>query len=331
MTKEFKIFLIILWIFILLLILLWTNTLWVFIVSIISISFIYQVYISIFFESKKFKTLKDSIKENIKNSNDLNNHIEMLKSSYVNIKSYDYGESYLEDTSNFNFTRKEWENDTKNNQIHNCSLTVCKNAHNQPFKYLCKYFDIKINEETLSNFENVLNNFSSVEEGKLLLKEERDSILENISIDIPKIIYLFSKKRLTKELGFNEIDFNQLYFPTYTFQYISAWWNSSLKSDIILNIENLNKFIVYLDSLIKFKKSVEWQRALMTSKLREQIKIRDNYICQKCGLSAKKENNLLLEIDHIIPLSKGGITSEDNLQTLCRKCNRSKWAKLETL
>ncbi|WP_411815422.1 HNH endonuclease [Kurthia gibsonii] len=38
--------------------------------------------------------------------------------------------------------------------------------------------------------------------------------------------------------------------------------------------------------------------------------------------------NLLLEIDHIIPISKGGMSSEDNLQTLCWKCNRSKGAKI---
>lgn len=36
----------------------------------------------------------------------------------------------------------------------------------------------------------------------------------------------------------------------------------------------------------------------------------------------------MLEIDHIIPVSKGGVTSADNLQTLCWKCNRSKGSKV---
>lgn len=66
----------------------------------------------------------------------------------------------------------------------------------------------------------------------------------------------------------------------------------------------------------------------MTSKLREKIKGCDNYTCQNCNLSINDEPNLLLEIDHIIPISKGGMSSEDNLQTLCWKCNRSKDAKI---
>ena len=65
----------------------------------------------------------------------------------------------------------------------------------------------------------------------------------------------------------------------------------------------------------------------MTKSLRDLIKERDNFQCQSCGVSAHDTQNLLLEIDHIKPLSKGGITSEENLQTLCWKCNRSKGSK----
>jgi len=102
-----------------------------------------------------------------------------------------------------------------------------------------------------------------------------------------------------------------------------------MSCDVIFNIDTLDRFVNYLSSVIKFKKSVAGQRALMTSSLREKIKQRDKYTCKKCGLSVEVEPNLLLEIDHIIPLSKNGMTTEDNLQTLCWKCNRSKGSKIE--
>ncbi len=289
---------------------------------------VYQSYSFFYFRSEKFLKIKDSIQNHTKNCNELNHHIEELKSSYVDIKSYDYGDSNMKDSSNYNFKRKKWKEISKNRQAHNCSSTVCKNASDQPFKYLCKYFDIKINEDTLSSFESVLNDFSAAEQGKVLLQKERDLILLSIKKDIPALIYYFSKNKLAKKLGFKVIDFSDLYFPVYTFQYVSAGGNSSSKCDIKLNIENLNKFVIYLNELVKFRKSIDGQRALMTSQLRERIKFRDCFTCKICGVSTNDEKNLLLEIDHIIPLSKGGITSENNLQTLCWRCNRSKGSKV---
>ena len=48
---------------------------------------------------------------------------------------------------------------------------------------------------------------------------------------------------------------------------------------------------------------------------------RDNHRCVYCGVSAKKAE---LEIDHIIPFSKGGSNAISNLQTLCSDCNKGK-------
>lgn len=64
------------------------------------------------------------------------------------------------------------------------------------------------------------------------------------------------------------------------------------------------------------------QRKLMTQELRNKIKERDNYTCQICGKYMPDEVGL--HIDHIIPISKGGKTVEQNLQVLCDKCNLRK-------
>lgn len=44
----------------------------------------------------------------------------------------------------------------------------------------------------------------------------------------------------------------------------------------------------------------------------------------RCALCGATKNETLLDIDHIIPRSKGGRTVYENLQVLCAKCNRSK-------
>lgn len=288
----------------------------------------YHTYSYFYFKSKSFLHIKEGISGHTDNCNELNHYIEKLKGSYININSYNYGTGNLVDESLYNFERKHWSKIIKSSQVHNCSSIVCKNASNQPIKYLCKYFDIERNEESLSKFEQVLNDFTSVEQGKDLIKRERESILSRITKSIPSLIMVLSKNRLTKKLGFEKVDISDSYIPTFTFQYVSAGGNSSSRVDINLNIENLNDLISYLNDVIKWRKSVAGQRALVTSKLREMIKERDNYQCRSCSIGIVDEPNLLLEIDHKIPLSKGGKTTINNLQTLCWKCNRAKGSKI---
>jgi ATP adenylyltransferase len=49
--------------------------------------------------------------------------------------------------------------------------------------------------------------------------------------------------------------------------------------------------------------------------------------CALCGITAKER---MLDVDHIIPRSRGGSSKEENLQVLCAKCNRSKGNKDDT-
>ncbi|MCM1258194.1 MAG: HNH endonuclease [Roseburia sp.] len=46
------------------------------------------------------------------------------------------------------------------------------------------------------------------------------------------------------------------------------------------------------------------------------------YKCVYCGLTSPLRKDF--QIDHIKPMSKGGLTVKENLQLLCRKCN---WIK----
>lgn len=60
------------------------------------------------------------------------------------------------------------------------------------------------------------------------------------------------------------------------------------------------------------------------TKLRYQVLKRDHFKCCICGASPAKDSSVELHIDHIIPWSKGGETTLNNLQTLCSKCNIGK-------
>lgn len=56
---------------------------------------------------------------------------------------------------------------------------------------------------------------------------------------------------------------------------------------------------------------------------------RDKWTCCSCGRSTRA-HGVLLEVDHIVPRSKGGTDDLDNLQTLCKKCNLGKSNKDDT-
>ena len=47
-----------------------------------------------------------------------------------------------------------------------------------------------------------------------------------------------------------------------------------------------------------------------------------NYVCAGCGEIFS--TRLFLQVDHIVPMAKGGLSVPDNLQVLCRTCNQRK-------
>lgn len=55
---------------------------------------------------------------------------------------------------------------------------------------------------------------------------------------------------------------------------------------------------------------------------RREVFIRDNYTCQYCGRFGSD-----LTIDHVVPRSKGGQHTWDNLVSACKTCNHRKGGK----
>lgn len=66
-------------------------------------------------------------------------------------------------------------------------------------------------------------------------------------------------------------------------------------------------------------------RQKMSPALRQEVYESDGFACVICGTS---EN---LEIDHIIPVSKGGTDDRINLQTMCAHHNRKKGNRINGL
>ncbi|HUU90509.1 MAG TPA: HNH endonuclease signature motif containing protein [Phycisphaerae bacterium] len=56
-------------------------------------------------------------------------------------------------------------------------------------------------------------------------------------------------------------------------------------------------------------------------KTRFDVFKRDSFTCRYCG---KTSPDVVLEIDHIVPLCEGGTDDEINLATSCWECNRGK-------
>lgn len=63
------------------------------------------------------------------------------------------------------------------------------------------------------------------------------------------------------------------------------------------------------------------KREGLSKKTRFEIFKRDGFTCQYCGRTSEES---ILEIDHIIPVSRGGTNDEMNLVTACFDCNRGK-------
>lgn len=283
-----------------------------------------------YFASEEFFTHKAEVASVVAEHNEVTDYTSEIR----NAGSFQLGASptgsqanlaAFENTSEWNYRRDRNIANYQASNVHNCSLQVVRNASADPLKYLMKYFKIQATEGTLTEVEGLGESIASLENAVANLAKREEDIAQ--SINPPEFILKHYLSEFMERVGV-ELSPISVPYPVYAFEYVSAGGNSSQRTTITLSTETIDALVETLSAKIRWRKSAAGQRALMTARLRNYIKARDNHTCRHCAISVHEEPHLLLEVDHIIPVSKGGLSTEENLQTLCWRCNRSKSNKL---
>lgn len=170
------------------------------------------------------------------------------------------------------------------------------------------------------NFSEFIEHIKRIEEWKMISEEQaKKSILKGYrqeqyeqSIDDSHAFVFELVRKQTRYMQRNYIKF------PYEVKYVAE--KVSCDFEYLKEREMKLREIGYACTLKEYHSTN--QRKLMTKELKESIKKRDNYTCQICG--KYMPDGVGLQIDHIIPVSKGGKTVPSNLQVLCSKCNGSK-------
>ncbi len=238
-----------------------------------------------------------------------------------------------------NVVRNETVNEDEFNYIHpykksitpftaEVSATVFSSAENSPMEYIVKYFypNKASYPEQIQKLHLLVEELETLKEAKVIIDTYKSDVQQYIT-EVPPFIMECDEDGFYSRLGFAIINENTL-TVAYKFSYTSNGGKAQRYFTVPMTEETIVELIQMLESKLTMSAFKKEQRMLMTGKLRQAIKERDDFTCKMCGNSIHSEPNLLLEIDHIIPVSKGGVTEESNLQTLCWKCNRSKGAKL---
>ncbi len=164
----------------------------------------------------------------------------------------------------------------------------------------------------------------------LKYKEEVNNIKDFIRYKYKTICSLNSIQKLERKLFLSKIHppiINQYHIKVIVY----------LQDESVPSLKTISKTKVFYEDDIEFAKELSiknnrgyyinkdfWdakvrvERARVSKKIRLSILNRDHYRCKYCG------STLNLEIDHIIPISKGGKSEYNNLQTLCHRCNINK-------
>ena len=279
-----------------------------------------------YYESSEFLKIKETCEAMMSSQREFNEYINekiqsisklfgtrVVRNETINDDEYDYIRPYKKTITPFTAE---------------VSATVFASAENNPLEYIVKSFypNKKSYPEQIRKLYILIEELETLRDAKQIIENYKADYQQYLG-DVPAFIMENDEAGFYSRLGFANIDESVLTVE-YKFSYTSNGGMARRSFIVPMTEETIIELIKLLESKLTASAFAKEQRTLMTKKLREFIKKRDNYTCCNCGNSIYAEPNLLLEIDHIIPVSKGGCTEEKNLQTLCWKCNRSKSDKI---
>lgn len=279
-----------------------------------------------YYNSEDFLRVRQSCETLINSQKEFNEYIGEKVNSVANLFGTRVIRNETVNDDEYNYIRPYKKTITPFNA--EVSASVFASAENNPMEYIVKYFypNKSAYKEQIDKLYTLVEELETIKDAKQIIENYKLEYQQYLG-NVPKYILEEDEQGFYSRLGFANIDESVLTVE-YKFSYTSGGGMAHRSFTVPMTEENIIELIKILENKLTFGEFVKEQRRLMTKKLRDLIKKRDNYTCRYCGNSIHNEPNLLLEIDHIIPVAKGGSTVEDNLQTLCWKCNRSKGSKL---
>lgn len=243
-----------------------------------------------------------------------------------------------------NKIEKENEEIVKNNSKNYKQLSEINDKY-KFYTFNIKDRQIKQREYSLKNYDRAL--------AKDIVMYQIENNIDNIRFDI---VNAYRNKKLYEEYlnecdninyvnteddikntGFNLKKFNKIekkllekekYKDVYNITVKVIVWYSSPKGqnnyskNRTLQYEELSQLYMEWKKTNGYKITARFERSVINNDIRYEVLKRDNFRCKLCGMSA--EDGVKLHVDHIIPVSKGGKSTMNNLQTLCERCNLGK-------
>lgn len=184
--------------------------------------------------------------------------------------------------------------------------------------------EIKFFDKTVSENEEAYQNYRAYVKEYNLLHPEKIETVSRFHLKEWKLwIYNFYERLIFKTYKLKPLRYTKVFVKI---SYTSPQGKNTYSKSHLYSYDGLKSHYDYIKKLIERKSTrenlIRIERAKVSNSVRISVFKRDHYTCQICG--GTKSDGIMLHVDHMIPVSKGGKTEINNLQTLCDRCNSGK-------